>query len=730
MGWFDEQIRLRKQSDQEVFEDSIFRMTSAVLGSRDAGDLSDSRIITKDAVDEVLKYYHIKPQPAPDVKLPPEEQLDYSLRQSGVMYRKAELTDKWYRDAFGPMIVYMKETGAPAAVLPGIAGGYKYISGGKEIRINARNAGIFGREALCFYRPLPAKKLKIHDLLRFMNDNFGANDAAMFLLTSFIAVIAEMLIPLITKLLTGFVVTTGSSNILLGTTIFLVCTALATQIIKASKQLSLDRAETKLSFSVESAVMMRLLNLPAGFFRGYSSGELSNRTRSLNTICTLILDSIFSTGITALISLLFVGQIFRLAEELVIPAVLVIAATFAVTLITAFTQMNISRRETKHEAKLSGLTYSLITGVQKIKMSGAEKRAFAKWAESYAEGTKLKYDPPMFIKINTAVTLAVTLIGNILIYTVAANSGVSPSDFLAFSAAFGVLAGAFADLARTASAAAEIRPILELAEPILEAEPETEGDKENITSLSGSIELNNVYFRYNDKTPYVINGLNLKVKAGEYIAVVGRTGCGKSTLIRLLLGFETPEKGSVFYDGKDISRIDLRSLRRKIGSVTQDGALFRGDIYSNIVISAPHLTLDEAWEAAETAGIADDIRAMPMGMHTVISEGHGGISGGQRQRIMIARAIAPKPKILLFDEATSALDNITQKKISDALDSLGCTRIVIAHRLSTIKNCDRILVLDDGRIAEDGTYDELISGNGLFAELVRRQRLESDLREF
>ena len=217
-------------------------MASAVLGSRDAGDLSDSRIITKDAVDEVLKYYHIKPQPAPDVKLPPEEQLDYSLRQSGVMYRKAELSDKWYRDAFGPMIVYMKDSGIPTAVLPGITGGYKYVSGGREIHINSRNAGIFGREALCFYRPLPAKKLKIQDLIRFMKDNFGANDITMFLLTALVAVLLEMLIPMITKLLTGFVAATGSSNILLGTTIFLVCTAITTHIVKASKQLSLSSA--------------------------------------------------------------------------------------------------------------------------------------------------------------------------------------------------------------------------------------------------------------------------------------------------------------------------------------------------------------------------------------------------------------------------------------------------------------------------------------------------------
>ena len=271
----------------------------------------------------------------------------------------------------------------------------------------------------------------------------------------------------------------------------------------------------------------------------------------------------------------------------------------------------------------------------------------------------------------------------------------------------------------------EVKPMLEMAEPFLAAEPETADNKEMVTSISGAIELNNVFFRYAENAPYIVNDLSLKIRAGEYIAIVGKTGCGKSTLMRLLLGFEKPERGAIYYDNKDMNSLDLCSLRRKIGAVTQNGGLFQGDIYSNIVISAPELTLNDAWEAAEIAGIAEDIRNMPMGMQTMVSEGQGGISGGQKQRLMIARAIAPKPKLLMFDEATSALDNRTQKQVSEALDRMGCTRIVIAHRLSTIKNCDRILVLDQGKIIEDGNYDELIQKGGFFAELVERQRLDS-----
>ena len=281
-------------------------------------------------------------------------------------------------------------------------------------------------------------------------------------------------------------------------------------------------------------------------------------------------------------------------------------------------------------------------------------------------------------------------------------------------------------LAGVALDIAKIKPIMSMVKPILEAIPEISEGKNVVTRLSGGIEINNVTFGYDESMPPILNDISLKIKPGQYVAIVGTTGCGKSTLMRIMLGFETPKKGSVYFDGKDLNTIDLKSLRKKIGVVMQNGKLFEGDIFSNITISAPELTMDEAWEAAELSGMAEDIRNMAMGMNTMVSEGGGGISGGQRQRLMISRAIAPKPRILMFDEATSALDNLTQKKVSESLDNLKCTRIVIAHRLSTIRQCDRIIVLDKGKIIEDGTYDELIAKEGFFAELVERQRLDTN----
>ena len=193
--------------------------------------------------------------------------------------------------------------------------------------------------------------------------------------------------------------------------------------------------------------------------------------------------------------------------------------------------------------------------------------------------------------------------------------------------------------------------------------------------------------------------------------------------MRLLLGFEKPDYGDIFYDGKNLKALDETSLRRKIGTVLQSGEIFQGTIFSNITVSGTDLTEEDAWEAAEIAGIADDIRRMPLKMNTPLPDGGRGVSGGQKQRLLIARAIVSKPSVILFDEATSALDNVTQKAVSDAIGEMPCTRVVIAHRLSTIKNCDRILCLDKGHIVEEGTYEELISHNGFFSKLVNRQQI-------
>ena len=727
MGWFTEQIRQRTENDQNVLEDSFFRMASVVMDKWDANRLEDERLIAKEAIDDILKFYHQKPVEIPDTIRDVNDQLEYVLRPTGLMTREVELEEGWQNDAYGPMLGYLKEAGTAVALLPGTIYGYyfKDPATGKRTRITRKTARLFSREALCFYQPLPMKKLGIPDLLKYMKNSITYGDLVVIVLATLAVQLVGMIEPRVYSLVTGKILEGHNMNLMAGVGVFLLTSAFAAQLIGLVRSLLMQRINTKTSQAVQASVMMRILSLPVSFFRKYSSGELSSRANSVNSLCSMMLNNILSIGLSSLLSLLYVAQIFSFAPALVWPSLLIILATVVMSLAVSLVQIGISRKRMKLSAEEQGMSYAVMNGIQKIRLSGSEKRVFARWGRLYAKGAQLEYNPPLFLKINTVITTAISLIGTIVLYYLAIQTNVGVSQYYAFTAAYGRVMGAFSALAGIAVSVASIRPVLEMAEPILKAEPEVAADKQPVDRVTGHIEMSHVSFRYEENTPYVLNDLSLNIKDGEYVAIVGRTGCGKSTLVRLLLGFEKPEKGGIFYDRHDLNSIDPRSLRKHIGVVIQNGQLFQGDIFSNITISAPDLTLDEAWEAAEMAGIAQDIRDMPMGMQTLISEGQGGISGGQKQRLMIARAVAPKPSILIFDEATSALDNKTQKQVSGALDKLNCTRIVIAHRLSTIRNCDRILVMDKGTIIEEGTYDDLIAQNGHFAELVARQRLDA-----
>lgn len=727
MGWFDEQIRDRKKNDDEAFAEAFANMAAAVTGKRVDAALNDDRTVTKDAIDEILKYYHIKSREVPDNISDMNEQLEYLMRPYGIMRRTVKLEGKWYRDAVGAMLGVLKESGRVVALLPSGLSGYSYYDyeTGRKRKINRRNVHLFEEEAIAFYKPFPLKKMSIPSLAKYIVHALSAADLVMIALVTLALSLVGMITPMLNKLLFGRVLMSGSVRLLASIAVFSVCVSISTLLITAVKNMITARIETKLNISVEAATMMRVMSLPADFFKQYSSGELSSRASQVGVLCRMLVSTVLSTGLTSLFSLIYISQIFAYAPTLVVPALIIILVTVVFSIVSSLVEMNLSTQQMEISGKESGMIYSFITGIQKIRLAGAEKRAFARWGNLYAKSADLEYGPPAFIELNSVISLAISLVGTIVMYVLAVESGISVADYYAFSTAYGMVSGAFMSLAGIALTAAQIKPILTMVKPFFDAVPEVSDGKQVLTRLSGGIELNNVSFGYSENMPLVIDDLSLKIRPGQYVAIVGKTGCGKSTLMRLFLGFEHPKKGAIYYDGKDLEKIELRSLRRRIGVVMQNGKLFQGDIYSNIVISAPWLSRQDAWEAAELAGIADDIRSMPMGMDTMISEGAGGISGGQRQRLMIARAIAPKPKILMFDEATSALDNITQKKISESLDSLKCTRIVIAHRLSTIKQCDRIIVLDKGKIIEDGKYDELIEKNGFFAELVSRQRLDS-----
>ena len=724
MGWFEEQIKMRRDSDNEALDDSL-KNVSAIIKGKKGFSFGDDREKIKGVLDEILAFFHIRSREIPTEVKDLNDQMEYLFRPHGIMYRPVKLDKGWYKNASGAMLGKLK-TGEAVALLPDKLGLYGFFdpTTQKRVRLGRKTQELLEEDAYCFYKPFPLRKIGIRDLMLYISGSTSLSTKVSIVFLTLCTTLVGMITPKITKILFSDVLESGSARLLLSIAVLYVCTSLSLLMIGGIKSLLMNRINTEMNVSVQAATMARILSLPADFFKNYSSGEITSRAQYIGSLCQTLVQTFLSTGLTSVFSLVYITQIFVYAKELVIPALCITLVTLVFSIVSSLAQMRISKKHMELSGKMSGMTYQIITGVQKIKLSGSEKRMFARWMNEYAEESKYTYGTPPFIMFNGVISTAISLAGTIVMYFFAVQSGVSVSDYTAFNAAYGMLSGALMSVAGIALTAARIKPVIDMAKPIMDAEPEISEGKHIVTKISGGIELYNVSFRYEDHSPLVVDDLSLKIKPGQYVAIVGKTGCGKSTLLRLLLGFEKPQKGAIYYDGRDMGTLDLKSLRKRIGVVTQNGKLFQGDIYSNIIISAPYLSVDDAWKAAEIADIADDIRAMPMGMHTIISEGAGGISGGQKQRLMIARAVAPNPKILMFDEATSALDNITQKKVSEALDSLKCTRIVIAHRLSTIKQCDRIIVLDGGKIVEDGTYEELLEKQGYFHELVERQKLD------
>ena len=724
--WFSEQINKRKLEDEEVMARAYADMAGIVMGSRAGAMLNDSLEQARSAMDLILKYYGIRLKEFPGEVDDLARELDHLLHPYGIMKRVVKLTEGWYKNAVGPMLGFL-EDGSPVALIPGPARGYVFrdAATGRDTLVTNTNAKNLSEEAICFYKPFPLKELNAADVVRYIVESFSFDDIIYMVIATAIGTFVGMMTPRITFwLYSDSLIKSGDFLSLFAAGIFFALVSVSMLIINSLKSLILARIQRKTLFSLEAAAMMRVISLPSAFFKEYSSGEITERINYISSLGGTICSILVSTGLTSVFSFAYLTQIFRFAPEMVVPSLVIIIINVGFSVVSSLIQMRISRERMETSAKESGMTYSLISGIQKIKLAGAERRAFGKWSKAYSDMARITYDPPFIIKLNPVISTAIGTAGTVIIYFLTLKQGLSVAEYSAFNSAYAMLYGALSSLFGIALEVAGIRPYLKMVEPIFSTVPEISGDKTLVKKLNGNIELFHVSFRYEDDSPYILNDVSLKIKAGQYVAIVGKTGCGKSTLLRLLIGFEKPDKGSIYYDGRDMKSIDLQSLRRNIGTVLQGGKLLNGSIFENISISEPLLTMDGAWEAAKMAGIDQDIREMPMGMQTMISEGSGGISGGQKQRLMIARAVAPKPRILMFDEATSALDNKTQMEVTSALEGLKCTRIVIAHRLSTIKNADRILVLDGGSFIEDGTYDELIENNGFFAELVERQRLD------
>ena len=655
--------------------------------------------------------------------LSPEEQLTGILRPRGIMMRKVQLTGKWWQESVGPLLGHSHD-GHLLALLPtkwSLGYTYTNLEGNvKKVKRSEMNATI-GPDAIAFTQPLPLRKLRVRDLLRFCWSVVPRPNYVMVLLTALVVVLLGMFTPMANKLIFDSVIPTGDAADLMPICGLLVGATLATMLLTLTRNVYIDRVQDVMELHVQNAVMARTFLLSPKFFASHPSGELSDRLNNVTILCKLINENIVGAVLTAVLSIVYLIQLWIYGQSLLLPALFILALQGLVMLLLYKRKANIRTEYTRKASELSGMEYNMLAGIQKLKLTGSERRAFTRWLDHYTDASRLIYNPGTRSHLYPALLQLLSIGGMALIYAFALHDEVATSDFIAFSSAFGMMGAAIAELSGITDDVAMVRPLLESTRPILEAEPETEARAAQVDALFGSIEVSGLTFRYEKDAPPVIDDLSFTIPPGEYVAIVGKSGCGKSTLLRLLLGFETPQQGSIYYDNHDLSLVDKASLRRHIGTCLQSGSLFTGSLMHNITVTAPWATEEQVWEVLRLAAIDDDVRRMPMQLNTIVSEGGGGFSGGQKQRLLIARALIAQPSILFMDEATSALDNISQRQVTESLAQLGCTRIVVAHRLSTIRHCDRIIVLDQGRIAEQGTYDELMAQQGLFYQISQRQ---------
>lgn len=647
-------------------------------------------------------------------------------RASHIRFRQIKLEESWWRMDNGSILAFNGEEKRPVALIPTSPGNYEIHdpSTGMVSKANSISISSLSSIGFVFYRPLPFGEIKLKDIVRYGLEGCWKRDILLLLMLGIAGGVFTMAIPIASSILFNRVIPLGESEYMWQLSILLTSGILAGGAFQLVRSIALLRLESKMDADIQASIWDRLLSLPVVFFREFSAGDLAMRATSITQIRRLLSGTVITAIFSSIFSFFNFGLLFFYDPGLASVAAAITAGTILVTSLLGYQRVRHQRSLISVNNKLASLVLQIIDGIAKLKVAGAEGRAFYLWSKEFGRQKKLSFRAQTVSNQVETLNSALPVLSTAIIFFFYVNlkdSIMSPGNFIAFNAAFISFFAAMLSLSNAAVTAVEIIPLYENAKPILSTLPEYDEEKLDPGELKGDIEVSHLNFRYGPEDPLVLKDVSLHIEKGEYVAVVGPSGSGKSTLLRILLGFERPEAGCIYYDGHELEKVDIRNVRRQTGVVLQNGRLMAGDIFTNIIGSNLGLTLEDAWEAARAAGIEEDIKQLPMGMFTVISEGASTISGGQRQRIMIARAIVNKPRIIFFDEATSALDNRTQSIVSESLDKLKATRIVIAHRLSTVINCDRIIVMDQGSIVESGTYNELLAKEGVFAKMAKRQ---------
>ncbi|MEW2634109.1 NHLP bacteriocin export ABC transporter permease/ATPase subunit [Streptomyces sp. NPDC048389] len=642
---------------------------------------------------------------------------------SRIRTRPVRLQGRWWRSDAGPLVGRRAASGAPVA-LTWRRGRYEAVNPvtGSRTRIGKENADEFEERAVMFYRPLPERPANVRRLVAFSLRGTRM-DLRNLLLAGLVTVVLGALVPIATGQVLGVYVPKAQTGLIVQVSLAVMITSVVSAAFMLLQNLTVLRMEGRIESTLQPAVWDRLLRLPTRFFAERSTGELASAAMGISSIRRVLSGmgpvALQSTTVGAM----NVALLLWYSVPLALAALGMLLVVGAVFLGMGLWQVRWQRRLVELNNKLNNQAFQTLRGLPKLRVAAAESFAYAAWARRFARSRELQQRVGRIKNLTTvldAVCLPLCSLIMFMLLAGPARGTMSAGEFLTFSTAVTMLLTSVTQLTGVLVSAAAVLPMFELVRPILDEAPEVRGAGAQPGTLSGAIEARDLTFRYTDDGPPVLDDVSLRVGQGEFVAVVGPSGCGKSTLLRLLIGFDRPASGIVLYDGQDLAALDPAAVRRQCGVVLQNAQPLTGSIL-DCICGAETFSQDEVWEAAEMAGLAEDIRRMPMGLHTLISSG-GAVSGGQRQRLMIAQALVRRPRILFFDEATSALDNESQRVVIESTRGLDASRIVIAHRLSTVMDADRVIVMDEGRVVEEGRPADLLADpGGRLHELVRRQ---------
>ncbi|MEG1072203.1 MAG: NHLP bacteriocin export ABC transporter permease/ATPase subunit [Oscillospiraceae bacterium] len=644
---------------------------------------------------------------------------------SGFLCREVVLEEGWFRRDMGSLLVFAAEKDTPLVCLSTSSHSYALYTpqSGTKTRLTAKESAGLDTNAWIIYPPLEQKKLGLRDFLKAMWRTVRLGDLLAFFLMFLLVTLVGLLLPYLNQQLYDLYIPMGDATglwqfclLMFSTTGGLLCFTLV-------KNYALFRMESSSKYNLQAALLDRVFNLPQNFLDKFSATHLGLYAMGVSSVVPALYNAVLSALVGVLFSVFFLCRMFAYSSRLTWLALGILLVVVAVVMVLNLWQIKKERAILTADVEANNRIYQTLSGIAKIRVAGVENRALLEYLKPYTTAKRLGQESDRLTLFANLLIMLLPALTTLMFYSqiIAGGSAFSIGELMGLQAAFAAFSAAFIDMVQALFSSSGAIPAYEQLKPILETPPERQAGATQPGKLTGDIDVSNLSFRYEGSEHLVLEDLSFHIHPGEYVGIVGSSGCGKSTLFKLLLGFEHPTVGKIYYDGLDIDSLDKRELRKKLGVVLQDGKLIPGSIWENVTIAARHTDSESVNSALERVGLLEDIAQMPMGLQTLVNEDGSTISGGQRQRLLIARAILANPAVFYLDEATSALDNVTQKLVCDSLAEMGCTRVVIAHRLSTVLRCDRILVMDEGHMVEQGSYEELMEREGVFAALVRRQ---------